>query len=190
MNDNKESKNENINDSIDYLNQLSIAPFNTFKPSFELLIEMNSLSPKQITKKPFIRVKFSHFMIEQLVRLLCLSPTKTCYNTNRGLDANGRLRDKRKIWIMKDSHKKILEAIWKKHKKPEDGEFDEFIKLDQSLRMKVARGFTWCLVMSLVAMDCLCYSLVASDEDSNNNNNNNNDNIPIYFKNNSTTIKH
>lgn len=94
-----------------------------------------------------------------MFNLLGLMPTNQAYDTHGGLDKEGKLVDYSKSWTITEQHKEMLRGVWKKHKGNSGTAFNKVLILDQTIRTKQARGFKWCMFISMLDQTGIHYSL-------------------------------
>jgi len=96
-----------------------------------------------IRKYPIVAAPIQHTLVERIIRQVRLSRTNECYFTNGGMDDKDRLVDVKKPWTIREKHRRLLLKLSQKHKG-----IDAMMiqKLDESLRVKRGRGFTYVLV--------------------------------------------
>lgn len=92
-------------------------------------------------------VPFHFFDVLNRTAGLTLNPN-SCYNTNGGVNKEGKLVDTSKRWVIKEEHKKLLRRLYEKEVEAglldsKQVSFSECKNLETSLRVKRLQGYTY-----------------------------------------------
>jgi hypothetical protein len=136
-------ESQEFKDDVVLSHEFGLSLYNPYAVSTEESSKLMDLwfSEKIDNKGQIIKLNLPHFVIIPIVLLVQQYDIHFAYNTNGGVNKNGRLVNSKKLWNRKPTYEKIFVDKMFEVTSKINCDPDDIRGAELSLRMKKARGF-------------------------------------------------